>query len=432
MARIKQTARIVDPEPEVTNIVAEGSESDDFSGVQADLDELEEVKIAMEKTYRFPASVVSGNTLRFYETKDYFPEVVARAPGDESVPSPQPGESVVFTEFFKMGLRLPLDWRIAEFLDRYQVKLHQITPAAIVQLSKWFWITKTFDTQLSVDSFCRFFELHYQKKKQRFPGCSDEFEAQYACLTFVPRKEKKRSKYGRVELSYAQRNKYDDSWVSYWFYVTIEKKGALPGVDSTYPLHCQITDLNFVTQPGFNDDSAFKKCNEAFHLAVLALSGRDVVEEFVAAKIWPLQSDWRAESFEYVKFDCHGSKLPCPRLKLERPKDKSDESIVAEVEREACDIIGPYHEKEYESAVAIVKHDGRINRVLHMMGVKVEPRAKSSRPSKRTRASGNTGSEVPPAKKAKTKEAVAPKVTKKLDSAKAAAKKAGTSVPNAP
>jgi hypothetical protein len=117
MAMIKQTARVVDSEPEVTPVVAEGSGSDDFSGVQADLDDLEEVKIAMEKTIRFPASVVSGNTLSFYEEKKYFPEGIARAPGDESIPDPRPGESVVFTEFFKMGLRLPPDWRIAEILE---------------------------------------------------------------------------------------------------------------------------------------------------------------------------------------------------------------------------------------------------------------------------------------------------------------------------
>jgi hypothetical protein len=45
--------------------------------------------------------------IREYEAVGYFPASDGRAPLDEQVPTPAPGEVVVFRDFFTCGLRFP-------------------------------------------------------------------------------------------------------------------------------------------------------------------------------------------------------------------------------------------------------------------------------------------------------------------------------------
>lgn len=53
---------------------------------------------------------------------------------------------------------------LPEILDHYNVKLHQLTPNSMVQLSKYFWGVRTFGGEVDLDTFARFNELHFQKK----------------------------------------------------------------------------------------------------------------------------------------------------------------------------------------------------------------------------------------------------------------------------
>ena len=52
--------------------------------------------------------------------------------------TPRDGECVVFRDFFVARLRFPLDPAVPEILARFKVKIHQLTPNAFIQLSKFF------------------------------------------------------------------------------------------------------------------------------------------------------------------------------------------------------------------------------------------------------------------------------------------------------
>ena len=69
--------------------------------------------------------------------------------------------------------------------------------------------------------------------------------------------------------------------------------------------------------------------------------GRDVVEEFLAAGIWPLSAGWAPRGFERKCFSGMDYDLTSPVFGLRRPEGSTDEVIVAELEREASDILGP-------------------------------------------------------------------------------------------
>jgi hypothetical protein len=143
----------------------EGDE--DLSNVDADPSDL----MKREKpapTLRFGPSVMSAALIESYVERGYFPAGVCRPPQAEETPSSEDGECVVFRDFFVAGLRFLLDPAVPEILSRFKVKIHQLTPNAIVQLSKFFWAVRTFAGPVSVHTFCRLYELHPQGRMVRF------------------------------------------------------------------------------------------------------------------------------------------------------------------------------------------------------------------------------------------------------------------------
>ena len=96
------------------------------------------------KTLFLRPSVVSANTIEFYISKGYFKEEECRPSGVRPLPSRRRGEAVVFRDFFTAGLRLPVDPIVPKLLAPFNAKLHHFTPNAMVQMSKFIWVVRTF------------------------------------------------------------------------------------------------------------------------------------------------------------------------------------------------------------------------------------------------------------------------------------------------
>jgi hypothetical protein len=101
---------------------------------------------------------------------DYFTKGMAREPGEETVPEPNSDKVVVFEEFFIAGLRMPPHSMLADILLKFQVQIHQLTPNAIVQLSKYIWVVRSFGGVPSAEGFTKRYELHYQPRKMEVEG----------------------------------------------------------------------------------------------------------------------------------------------------------------------------------------------------------------------------------------------------------------------
>jgi hypothetical protein len=82
-----------------------------------------------------------------------------------------------------------------------------------------------------------------------------------------------------------------------------------------------------------------------------------------------------------------------PIFNVKRPADKSDDEIVAEVEKKVVQMIGNFTHKEWECAQRILKHQGRVNQVFDEMGVTYSPRPVPPTASKKMQPPGNIGSE---------------------------------------
>jgi hypothetical protein len=68
----------------------------------------------------------------------------------------------------------------------------------------------------------------------------------------------------------------------------------IPGYTGpTYPLYSPIEVVTATCTPPYNHRGVgFKNCKNAFFLASTILNGRDAIEEFVAAGVWPISHGW--------------------------------------------------------------------------------------------------------------------------------------------
>jgi hypothetical protein len=126
--------------------------------------------------------------IREYEAAGFFPAGSGRAPLDKEIPTPEADEVVVFRDFFTCGLRFPCDPLMLAILDKFSVKVHQLSPNSFLDVSKFLWIMKTFGCNFSADVFARFFELVIMPDVIKLSD-GQFYKAHYTCCTFNTRRQ---------------------------------------------------------------------------------------------------------------------------------------------------------------------------------------------------------------------------------------------------
>jgi hypothetical protein len=161
-------------------------------------------------SFDFGQSKVTKGCVSDLESSSCFsPKGLLRLLGIESVMVPREDEVVVFEDFFVAGLRIPLHPILLAILHKFQVQLHQLTPNAIVQISKFIWAVTSCEDRPNAEVFAHHYELHYQNKKIHLEGCDTMLAAQFGCISFHP------SRFGNhARLTLATRNKWTSGWDS--------------------------------------------------------------------------------------------------------------------------------------------------------------------------------------------------------------------------
>jgi len=130
--------------------------------------------------------------------------------------------------------------------------------------------------------------------------------------------------------------------LGYWFYAKIGFPDPEGSGKEKYLLASDIEVFEHTYQPAYSKHGpGFKPCLEAFMTACPICGVRDVVEEFLAAKVWPLSAGWSPLRFERKRFAGLKYDATSPVFGIRRPEGASDEVIVAELERQAAEILGP-------------------------------------------------------------------------------------------
>jgi hypothetical protein len=141
---------------------------------------------------------------------------------------------------------------------------------------------------------------------------------------------------------------------------------TIPGYEGpAHPLSSPIEALTAVSTAAFNHRAAgIRSCENAFHLASTILGGRDIIEEFVAARIWPISYGWAPTEIVNFNVNWAAQEVPFPKFSIQLRDSQSADDFMLEIERRVNLMIGEYTINEYKAYKALVKHNRRINRVL--------------------------------------------------------------------
>jgi hypothetical protein len=261
------------PEASTASFSSDASSSGAASDVAETKAEASVDPCELMRSYEFGASSVTVGHIRQMESLGYFVEGSTCEPGEEIVPEPNSEEVVVFEEFFAAGLRMPPHHVLTEILLKFWVHLHQLTPNAIIQMSKYFWAVLSFGGEPSSDGFAKHHELHYQPKKVPVDGF-DKYQ-QFAVVNFHGKRD---SEAGLIPTT---KNKWSTGWTKVWFYCKVPLHPCPCGGKTVHALHSHMSALNFFTRP-ITSDTAQDLNDDAFVWASQNIRGRDAVEGFLS------------------------------------------------------------------------------------------------------------------------------------------------------
>jgi hypothetical protein len=334
MARVCSTARVTRDreETEATGtapisevmkqlglVVTEGATDEGTPAAEAEQADIEEDDVdEEEEDYNtlmpskpshldFGKSTISEADMPMMIKLGYFGEAekkLIRFAREETTPTPENDEVVVFRSFFRAGLRFPLNEMIGEVWENYEIYLHQLTPNTIVRLSVFIWALRSQGMDPNAEAFCRVHELHYQTKA-REDGLHDNF----GCYNFAYRKDMK-----ALVVSY--RTKWPTGWKNEWFYVKADEKKR----EKINMLVLSLLSLSFgLTRPLCRMSSG-SPCQQAvveFSVVAEQISTRDLVQEYLAYKVFLTLSEWNMPKLKGTKEKNELVRLPY-RFKFEK------------------------------------------------------------------------------------------------------------------
>jgi hypothetical protein len=189
----------------------------EYADIEEDVvdEEEEDYKPSKPSHLEFGESTISEADMPMMIKLGYFGEAEKKLicfGREETTPTPEKDEVVVFRSFFRAGLRFPLNEMIGEVLENYEIYLHQLTPNAIVRLSVFIWALRSQGRDPNAEAFCRVHELHYQTKARE-----DGLHENFGCYNVAYRKYMK-----TPVVSY--RTKWPTGWKNEWFYVKAGEK----------------------------------------------------------------------------------------------------------------------------------------------------------------------------------------------------------------
>jgi hypothetical protein len=209
----------------------------------------------------------------------YFRDMsIVRAGGENNVPAPEENEVVIYRSFFKAGLRFPLSKFVVEVLKTFQIFLHQITPEAIIRMGIFVWAVRIQGLEPSAKCFCNMHELLYETKAMG----KEQYHNNFGCYGFIAR-----SNASHPVPTF--RKRWPGAWMEEWFYVKNDLKARedIKGI-----IMRPIWSRFGLRKPKVEIDDATEACQKAFSTVCSFIGTRDLIQEHIAFRVWPLVESW--------------------------------------------------------------------------------------------------------------------------------------------
>jgi hypothetical protein len=282
--------------------------------------------------------------------------VVRADNGDKTAPTPEENEVVIFRSFFKAGLRLPLSRFVVEVLKIYKIFLYQITLEAIIRMGIFVWVVRSQGLEPSAKSFCSIHELLYETK----PWGNEQYHNNFGCYNFIAHS-------GSSCPVPTFRKRWPGDWTKEWFYMKNDLKTREDIKDIIMRPIWQRFGLQ---KPKVEIDEAAEGCRRAFGMVCSFIGTRDLIQEHIAFRVWPLLEKWEMPK-ETVTKTGEGELV---RLKYNfKYGDKFDEpndDWLKCIEATSDELLGPYSKTEDNALSAAFgsRKKKRLNRVFDAIG----------------------------------------------------------------
>jgi hypothetical protein len=203
---------------------------------------------------------------------------IVTAGGDSSAPVPEADEVVVYRSFMKAGLRFPLNKFLVDVLMTFEIYLHQITPKSIIRMGIFIWAVRSQGLEPNARCFCNMHELSYETKATG----KEQYRNNFGCYSFVP----------RSDVSYpipTFQKRWPGAWMQEWFYVknNLVKREDIKGI-----IQRPIWSHFGIRRPATVLGDDIQACQTAFNTVCTYTGTRDLVQEHIAYRVWPLGSGW--------------------------------------------------------------------------------------------------------------------------------------------
>jgi hypothetical protein len=204
--------------------------------------------------------------------------IVRADEGEKTCPTPEENEVVIFRSFLKAGLRFPLSSFVVEILKIFEIYLHQLTPEAIIRMGIFVWAVRSQGLEPNAKSFCNIHELLYETK----PWGKEQYHNNFGCYSFGARS-------GSSCPVPTFRKRWPGDWMTEWFYVKNDLKIREDIKDIIMRPIWQRFGLR---RPKVEMDEAAEECQRAFGVVCSFIGTKDLVQEHIAFRVWPLVEKW--------------------------------------------------------------------------------------------------------------------------------------------
>jgi hypothetical protein len=199
---------------------------------------------------------------------------IVRVGGDSTAPAPEENEVVVCRSFLKAGLWFPLSKFVVEVLKIFQIFLDQITPEAIIRMGMFVWAIRSQGLEPSAKCFCNMHELLYETKATG----KEQYNNNFGCYGFI----------ARPNASYPVPTfwkRWPGAWMEEWFYV---RNNLIEREYIKEIIQRPIWSRFGLQRPRVVIENDVEACQKAFSNVCAFIGTRDIIQEHIGYRVWPL------------------------------------------------------------------------------------------------------------------------------------------------
>jgi hypothetical protein len=241
-------------------------------------------------------------------------------------------------------------------LKIFQIFLHQITPEAIIRMGIFVWAVRSQGLEPNAKCFCNMHKLLYETKAT----VKEQYHNNFGCYGFI----------AHPNASYPVptfRKRWPGAWMEEWFYV---KNDLIEREDIKDIIQHPIWSRFGLRRPRVAIESDAEACQKAFSNVCAFISTRDIIQEHIAYRVWPLEDSWEMLK-ETVAGSSEGGLVRLKYTFKYREKfDEPNDDWLKYIEDTSDELLGTYTRAKDDALSSAFGGRGkkRLNRVFDAIG----------------------------------------------------------------